>query len=615
MRKSHAVDSSGPVCWIQASVSNGLSPLEDKEETMIRASQWQTAWVAGAALAALIGATTASANGGGCDGREAIRLVNGRIHTMDAKDRVVSSVLIKNGKFAAVGRGFGDDGDHCTKTINLRGRTAVPGIIDNHNHILLLGLRPGHDTRLENANSIQEALDTLAARSADLPAGEWITSIGGFSRNQFFPDPQPIRFPTIDELSKAVPAHPVFIMESFAGPGATNALGKSFFESHGVTVGADGGIGAGAPSLTALFLLRQMQTLDTQKRGLRDAMAYAASVGVTTHLDQGGFPAVGNNTDGAANFDRYRAFDSVRALYHEGKLTNRIWINFLHLEEDPATPELQARLNNAFNDFGDHMMRVLGIGEFTAGPFTTPGNAAWQNGTRLVARAGWRNENHSLNFSVNGVPDWKVIIDGWQAVHDELVAAGNPDGIKKLRWVLAHVPVIDNDYLQKLKNLGGGVSVLGGWRWLTGTATANGPPFRTILNSGIRTGMSSDGMQISTMSPWINLYYVVTGKNARGLLINAGQQLTRKEGLRLYTAENGWFLSAEDKLGTIEEGKLGDVIVLNKNYFDAGEVPDEAIKDVHSVLTIVNGKIVHDDLDRKKKKYWDREWRREHLKF
>jgi predicted amidohydrolase YtcJ len=535
-----------------------------------------------------------------CKDRSAIRLVNGKIHTMDTKDRVVSSVLMRGGKFASVG-GDSDDRGDCVRTINLRGRTVVPGIIDNHNHIVLLGLRPGHDTRLENANSIQEAVDTLAARAAGVPTGEWITSIGGFSRNQFFPDPQPTRFPALKELSTAVPAHPVFIMEGFAGPGATNALGKAFFDARGVAVADDGFVTGGAASLNALFELRKLQTLATQKRGLQDAMAYAASVGITTHLDQGGFPAAGNNTDGAANFDRYRAFDSLRALYDEGKLTNRIWLNFLHLETDPQTPELQARLNNTFNDFGDRMLRVLGIGEFTAGPFNLPGSPAWQNGTRLVAKAGWRNENHSLTAT-----DFKLIIDNWKIVHDELVASGNADGIRKLRWVVAHVPFIDAEYLQKLKALGGGVSVLGGWRWLTGSPTGNGPPFRTILNSGIKAGMSSDGMQISTMSPWINLYYVVTGKNARGVLINAGQQLTRKEGLRLYTADNGWFLSAEDRLGSIEAGKFADLVVLSDDYFDPVKVPDEKIRDIRSVLTVVGGRIVYDDLEVRKPKYWHR---------
>ena len=467
----------------------------------------------------------------------------------------MSSVLIRNGKFAAVGHRRGDDGDDgCARTINLHGRTVVPGIIDNHNHILLLGLRPGRDARLENANSINEALATLAARAKEAKPGEWVTSIGGFSRNQFSPD---VRFPNLKELTEAGGDHPVFVMESFSGPGATNALGKQFFQSHGVEVMADGSIRTQIPNTQifpcqdALFLLRKMQTRDSMLQGLQDAMRYAAGVGVTTHLDQGGFPAAGDNTDGAAHFDRYRAHDSVRALFNEGKLTNRIWINFLHLETDPQTPELMARLLNAWNDFGDDMVRVVGIGEFTAGPFLEPGTPQWFHGTRLVADAGWRNENHSLNFPaplfpVPGPLDWKVIIDGWQKVHNDVVAAGNPDGITKLRWVLAHVPFIDQEHLTRLKNLGGGINVLGGWRWLSGTATQNGPQFRLLLASGIPLGMSSDGMQISVMSPWINLYYVVTGKNALGQAINGDQTLPRNEALRLYTANNGWFLNAED---------------------------------------------------------------------
>ena len=224
-----------------------------------------------------------------------------------------------------------------------------------------------------------------------------------------------------------------------------------------------------------------------------------------------------------------------------------------------------------------------------------------------MAAAGWRLENHSI---FDG--DFQTIIDGWQTVHDELVAAGDPDGIRTLRWVLAHVPFITTEYLTRLKNLGGGVNVLGGWRWLTGTAVQNGPPFRRIVDSGIRVGMSSDGMQISTMSPWINLYYVVTGKNAKGELINDGQQLNRLEAIRLYTAANGWFLNAEDRLGTIETGKLADLIVLSHDYFDPSTVSDLKIKEIHPVLTVVGGKVVHDEINDDPPRYWDRQWRRDH---
>ena len=85
---------------------------------------------------------------------------------------------------------------------------------------------------------------------------------------------------------------------------------------------------------------------------------------------------------------------------------------------------------------------------------------------------------------------------------------------------------------------------------------------------------------------------MTTGKNSSGVLINAGQTLTRQEALRLYTVENGWFSKEEDKLGSIEPGKLGDVVVLNGDYFS---VPDESLKSLRSVLTVVGGTIVHNE--------------------
>jgi predicted amidohydrolase YtcJ len=548
-----------------------------------------------AVLLACIAFTNVALAQADCPAVNDLLLTNGVVHTFDDDDAVVESVRIIGDRVAATGRGrLG--ATRCTSVIDLGGRTATPGLIDNHNHIVLLGLRPGHDTRLESASSITDVLDLLAARAAALPAGEWITAIGGFDIKQFVPPPGTPRFPTLAELDSVAPDHPVYIQQSFAGPSVTNSLGKAFFESAGIEVGADGadpGFIAGGfqtpnPTTRALYELRQRQTFEDQKRSTVDALRYAASLGITTHLDQGGFPATGTAADGAAHFDRYRPYDALLALHAEGALINRIRLNFLHMETDPATPELNARLLNAFPDFGDGFLKVVGIGEFTAGasPIIGESSEVWRNGTRRVAEAGWRNENHSLTPT-----DYKVIIDGWQRIHDELPAPG----IRDLRWVLAHVPFITREYAEKLRALGGGVSVLGGWRYISGTAEANGPPFRMLAESGIPMGMSSDGMQISPMNPWLGLYYAITGKNARGELINADQTLPRNEALRLYTAANGWFLREEDDLGTIEPGKYGDIVVLSNDYFDTDTVSDEDVKRLHSLLTIVGGRIVFGD--------------------
>jgi predicted amidohydrolase YtcJ len=522
------------------------------------------------ARGAVTGQTAAPASGGPDSGTPGgdLALVGGKILTQDERNSTATDVLIRNGRIAEVGRGLRLRGSR-VKVIDLKGRTVIPGIIDCHNHIVLMGLRPGYHTPLENASSIAAALATLKARAAGVPAGKFVTTIGGFHSNQFAER----RLLTLAEIDAAVPDHPVYIQIAFSGPATTNGLGRSFFRSKGVPVGDDGAIAVGAASQTALFHLRQGQTLDDQKRSTLDAMAYAVSLGVTTHIDHGGFPATNTPADGAAHFDQFRAYDAFQALHHEGRLSIRLRNHFLHLESDPNLPGLTARLLNTFPLFGDDMWKVIGIGEFTAGGL----GDVWLDANHRVAQAGFINQVHSLTRD-----DFKTEIAGWETVNAKFP-------IKDLRWVIAHVPFITDEWLQRLKALGGGVNVTS-WKYLSGTATDNGPPFRTILDSGIHVGMSSDGMQIAPMNPWLHMYYAVTGKNAKGELINDGEQITRDEVMRLYTAENGWFTKEEDVTGSIEPGKYGDLVVLNHDY---RALPDEGLKTLRSLLTVVNGRIVH----------------------
>ena len=123
------------------------------------------------------------------------------------------------------------------------------------------------------------------------------------------------------------------------------------------------------------------------------------------------------------------------------------------------------------------------------------------------------------------------------------------------------MPRITLEWINRLKAIGGGLS-LTGWQYLAGNLPATapqyaGPPFRLIVDNGIPAGMSSDGMQIAPMNPWIHMYYATTGLNARGVQINPGQQVSRQEVLELYTSRNGWFLRKEDDLGSLEVGQAG----------------------------------------------------------
>jgi len=537
-------------------------------------------------------------------------LINGKIHTMDAKNTIASSVVIKDGRFLEVEAGRPNaHAGRKTRVIDLQGRTVVPGIIDNHNHIVLMGNRPGFHTPLENAHSIQEALDTIAARAREVPSGGWITTIGGFHTNHLYADPSKLdsgRFPTLAELDSAAPNNPVFMMISFTGPGAANSRAASILRANGVTVGADGSVAGGFPTsecTKALLFLRQtLLNPAERRRSTIDAMKYAASLGVTTHIDQGAFQAVGNPTDGAAHEDNFTMHFPFLEVYDQGNGLVRLRINFLHMEPDVATPELVQRLKNAFQFFGGDLVKTGGIGEFIAqgtNPVTAP---QFLEAAKRVAKAGWRAEVHSLGRRTTPTSppaDFEFEIQAFEAVEKE-----TPGVIRDKRWVIAHVPGITQEWIDRWQAIGGNLS-LTGWQFLAGSLPSStvapyaGPPFRMIVDSGkrpngVRSGMSSDGMQIAPMNPWIHMYFATTGINARGVTINPGQQITRQEVLGLYTRENGWFVREENDLGTIEVGKLADLVVLNKDYFSEKAVPNDELKRINSVLTIVGGDVVHD---------------------
>src|SRR3954447_12052829 len=143
-------------------------------------------WITGL-LAAISSGTVAFAADGAdrCAGARDLKLVNGKIVTMDKRNTVVSEVTIQNGNIEAVGKSGKGQLNPCTKIVNLRGRTAIPGIIDNHNHIVLLGMRPGHDIRLETAASIADVQAMIRARVKTVPAGAFITALGDWNIKQF----------------------------------------------------------------------------------------------------------------------------------------------------------------------------------------------------------------------------------------------------------------------------------------------------------------------------------------------------------------------------------------------------------------------------------------------
>ncbi|MGZ6012413.1 MAG: amidohydrolase family protein, partial [Caulobacteraceae bacterium] len=457
------------------------------------------ALLTGAALASPVLAQDRCAGG--------MTLFNGKIHTMDAKDTVVSQVAIKDGKFTRVGGLAKLAPGPCV--IDLKGRTVVPGLIDNHNHFVLLGERPGHDARLEEAFSVADVQAVIKARAKTVPAGGWITAMGGWAPLQLAEK----RMPTLAELDAGDSAHPVLVYTSFSGPASANTKAKEYLAAHGVAVGADGAIAANAPSLAARKALLALQTDADRERGVLDAMAYSARVGLTTNADMGEFIEPGTRdmkdsfmAETLASGDPFKMYDPFLKLHREGRLTTRLRVYFLQMDQGADFPMTRERVLNQFDRFGDDMMRVSGVGEFATswslfGKVEAPAN--YVPALKFIAAHGWAFQQHSLSLAED-----QVIAQAFEEVNKETPIAD-------LRWSDAHVPKIDEATVMRLKAVGAGIA-LHPFQYLPNPNQSKGPPVRMIIKSGIHVGAGSDSAQISTLNPWNMIYYLFTGLDAAG---------------------------------------------------------------------------------------------------
>ena len=510
---------------------------------------------AGSALARPKAPATPKAN----DDHDAIAFINGKIHTFDGSNRVVSQIVIRDGRVAEVGDAVPKGPN--AKIYNLKGRTVIPGIVDAHNHIVLVGNRPGWHTLAEDVFSIADLVKRYQERAADVPPGEFITTVGPVTAMQL----AELRLPNLTELDE-VP-RPVFIIAAQGGT-RVNSAAKAYLESKGITgIGADGTVAGSGSGASLQLLRRELLTPETRRRSATDALDYYNKLGITTHHDKGAFQSDTPST-GVANENNYAMHIPFIELERAGKLPARLLIDFLHQDaaSDANLTTLAPRLRNQFPRFGNEWIRTVGIGEFTGGGL---------NGLLAIANAKWRGEDHSLSLA-NATS---------LVTLREQANAQVPIG--DLRWIISHIPGWNNDLSNRWHALGGGVLV--GWG-PTRTGTNVGPPYRDVYDHDIHVGYHSDGGDITPISPWLNLATMVTGKNLRGDSILGTQILTRQEGMELATRANKWF-TFDDELGSLEVGNHGDLVVLDRDYFTC---PDDDIKKIKSVMTVIGGLVKYD---------------------
>ena len=536
----------------------------------LKSFSWRFRRIPWRALAcfALFGLPTASRAAASCPGGRDWVLTNGTILTMDTKDATVSTVRIRDRRIITVGAAV-DRKEACVRVVDLGGRTVIPGLIDGHTHFVRTAQAPGPFIEgLEAATSIRELQDALAAAAKKAEPGEWVAAIGGFTPIQFAER----RLPTRAELNAAVPEHPVYMQVGYSTRGITNDAGRRALEAAGLQVSDDGAIPPDGAGLT--FVLRSTNE-DRMKRRFPDYMTYAISLGLTTVVDHACCDWLGAHLTAA---DRPN-LAIAEYFWRSGKLPLRLRIQYDHRDtrDQNDIHSVTARLANATQGLGGDMYKAVRLGEQVIA-----GGATDQEVLEVYQRAadaGWALSQHTIRHDE---------IERYTRIMEQ-VAAKTP--VRSLRWTLEHVFEITPDQIERLKAIGVAVRVqdhdyirndYSSWK--------AGPPFRTLLASGIRMGAGTDGGVVGPLNPWLSIYYMVTGKDAGGEVIIPGEQIGRKDALRLYTAANAWFNFEENDLGSIEAGKLADLVVLDRPYLTIG---DEEIKQMRPVLTMVGGRVVH----------------------
>ena len=495
-------------------------------------------------------------------------LTNGTILTVDAADRTVSTVRIRDGRFLTVGQQVARD-EPCVQFVDLGGRTAIPGLIDGHTHFVRTAQAPGPFIEgLEAAGSIAELQAALAAAAKKAETGEWVVAIGGFTPRQFAEK----RLPTRDELTAAVADHPVYMQIGYSTRGIVNDEGRRVLAAASIATSDAGDVAPDGEGLT--YILRSTSEARMQRR-FHDYTAYALSLGLTTVVDHACCDFLGAHLVP----DERPNLHIAEALWRAGELPIRLRIQYDHrdIRDQSDIHSATARIANTTVGLGDDRYKVVRFGEqvIQAGASDDEVYQVYQR----LADAGWPLSQHTIRE--DEIERYIKIM--------ERVAAKIP--LADLRWSLEHVFEITPQQIARLKAIGVGVRVqdhdyirnqYSSWK--------AGPPFRTLLSSGIKMGAGTDSGVVGALNPWLALYYMVTGKDAGGDVIIPNEQISRKDALRLYTADNAWYNFEEDRLGSIEPGKLADLVVLDRPYLS---IPDDEIKLMRPVLTIIGGRVVH----------------------
>ena len=530
-------------------------------------------------------------------------VTNAKIATLNPQQPSASALAVKDGKFVFVGE-EGDLGAFRgpeTKTIDAGGRALIPGLNDSHLHAVRGGRFYNLELRWDGVRSLKRGLAMIREQAARTPKGQWVRVIGGWTPYQF----EEKRMPTVAELNEAAPNTPVFVLFLYSqalmnrsGMEVLKLTAESkppaggryeFVDGGGVILHAD-------PSPVILYsTIAQLPQLSAEDQ-LNSTQQFYHELnrfGLTSAVDPGG---------GGHSYPT--DYQGSKTLADKHKLPLRI-ANYLFAqkagtelqdyqkwtaEEKLTLPKVADKLDDyALEGGGENLVWSAGDFENFMAPrpeLKTTMESELTAVTRVLAKAQWPIRIHATyDESISRM------LDVFERVFKETNY--------KSRWCIDHAETVSEKNLLRIKAMGGAIAVQDRMAFAGEIfverygkeAAATAPPIRRMLELGIPVGAGTDATRVSSHNPWLSIYWMVTGKTVGGLQLEATEnRLTREEALKLYSVGSAWFSGDEQNKGRIAPGQLADFALLSSNYFD---VPEEQIKNIESLLTVVNGEIVY----------------------
>lgn len=530
-------------------------------------------------------------------------LVNGKVLTVDADFSIAQAVAISGERILAVGTNediralAGPD----TVITDLRGRTVIPGLIDNHVHYLRGVTTWPLEARLDAVSSRAAALELIAAKARASEPGQWVLTIGGWNEAQFTDD---ARLFTKDELDRAAPDNPVFAQVGF-GLGLANSLAlaaagidrdteirggggpRARFGQGGTIVKDQDGNPTGVlRGPAAMALVRNVVPAPDAAQWKANLAANNADynrAGITTVYDVGGFIPPSYYGWAKEYVEEQGGWSSVR-IFHT--LRNPF---FRPGQATQAAQFVRDAAKAAPNDY----FRQQGLGEVLYRPVFDVIGPPWRASDQDLAE--FRKIVTAAAETGRQIHEHTMIEAKIERLLDMFEDIDLSSDINGLRWSFHHAYAMTNEQIDRANELGMVLALhttpaLLGTRWLraSGAEVLEMPPFRSAQKSGIAWGLGTDAGIVSPYQAFFTLYFAVTGKDVAGRVMLKDQTVTREEALIAHTRTNAYLLFQEDNLGSIEPGKYADLVVLDRDYLTVSE---EEIKDIQSVLTLVGGRV------------------------